>query len=125
MALHAGADQAHLREPFDVVAIRRGTVERGLGVAPIAEWGREHDLVAGLDDRVDVDARFGERGEEVGAVDRLDAVDGLVERVGNAGDDRLLKHPLVFLGDPGAVAVAERRANMQLDAVVSRDLDRA
>ena len=125
MALHAGADQADLGETFDSLAHGARAVEGRIGVALVGERRREDDLVAGLDDRVDVDARLGERVEQVGAIDRANAVDGLVEGVGDAGDDRFLEHPFVFFGDPGTVVFAERRADVQLDAVVSGDFDRA
>src|SRR5438132_707937 len=48
VALHAGADQAHLGEPFDALTVGRGSVERSLSLAAVGKRRREDDLVTGL-----------------------------------------------------------------------------
>src|SRR5918992_4366351 len=100
--LHPRADDAHLaevvaRRPRDVEA-----VERRSGVLRVRGRPREDDLRPGLDDRVDADSGIRQRPEEPSGRDALDAVDRLLERVRDPGDDRLLEHPFVLLPDPGA-----------------------
>ena len=56
---------------------------------------------------------------------KLHAVDRFLHRVRDAGDDRLLEHPFVLLADPGPVRVGEAGADLEPDAVVARELDRA
>ena len=57
-------------------------VEHRVGLAAVGRG--EHDLVAGLDDGVDVHVRVGERLEEPRRAHALDAVDRLFPAVGDA-----------------------------------------
>src|SRR5918997_265274 len=82
-----------------------------------------HDLGPGLDDRVDADSGIRQRPEEPSGRDALDAVDRLLERVRDPGDDRLLEHPFVLLPDPGAGRLAEAGAHVELDPVAACELD--
>ena len=61
MALHPGPDQADLRHVVDPPPDRPQLIDCGLRLLAVGERRREDDLVARLDDRVDVDAGFGER----------------------------------------------------------------
>ena len=125
MALHPGADDADLPEVVARAPRDAEPVERRMHLGSVCPRSREHDLGPRLDDRVDVDARAGERGEELRGGDAGDAVHVLLGRVRDARDHRLLQHPVVLLGDPGAARLGERRADVQPDAVVARELDRA
>src|SRR4051794_33214752 len=57
MALHARTDEAHLAEVVAGVPVEAEAVERARRVGAILRRRGEDDLGAGLDDRVDVDAR--------------------------------------------------------------------
>src|SRR3954468_21494694 len=126
MALHPCADHADLAE---VVARRPPSsdrVEGALGVGAVVGRRREDDLVGrDLHDRVDVDRRIRKCFEQRRGADTGHAVDELLARVHDAGDDRLLEHRVVLLRDPGAFLVRERGADVQPHAVVPRELDRA
>ena len=82
-----------------------------------------------LDDHADVDPGVGERAERAAgdagpvghAADRHLRLAGVV---GDARDDGLLEHVLL-LDDPRAFGVVERRADVDLHAVVASVLDRA
>ena len=109
--LHLDRRQAH------VVARQR---ERDVGVA----LGRHV-----LHDHVDVDAGVGERAEhrcrDTRAVGHLlDRDLGLGDVVRDTRDDRLL-HCFVLLGDPRSGCPREARTNVDLHAVVARELDRS
>src|SRR4051794_2046560 len=125
VALHAGSDHADLAEIVARAPVDAETVEHLRGCVAVLGRRREDDLRARLDDRVDVDARLGERGEQARRSRSLDAVKRLLERVRDSGDQRFLEHAFVLLANPGAVRRRERRADVQLDRVVARDLDRA
>jgi len=94
------------------------------GVA-VLRGGREQDLGSCAHDRVHVHARLCEDGEQLRRARALHAVERLVARMRDSGDQRLLEHAFVLLANPGAVRHRERGADVQLDVVVPRDLDRA
>ena len=125
VALHSGADEADLAE-----VVARGPrdaerVERAGGVGAILDRGGEDDLGVRLHDRVDVHGGLGERAEEPRGRGALDAVDGLLALVHDAGDQCLLEHLFVLLLDPRAVPFFEGRTDVEPHIVTTRDLDRA
>ncbi len=126
MALHAGADEAHLAEvvahrPFDVEP-----AEQLLAGGAVLERRAEDDLVGGdLEDRVDVDALLGELGEQERGVDLADAVERLAVGVRDAADDRFLQHRVLLVDDPRPLRARERGADVQPHVVVACELDRA
>src|SRR5215216_3226913 len=125
VALHASSYDADLAESFALGPARAEALERARGRVPILLRGGEDDAGSDLDDGVDVHRRVRERLEELGRICALDLEHGLLDVVGDACDHRLLEHPLVLLAYPGALVVRERRAHVQRNAVVARELDAA
>src|SRR3712207_6444220 len=125
VASHPRAHDAHLRELPSLVPVSTKANERRLDLRLVLGRRRENDLVADLDQRVDADAGIREGLEEQGGIGPAHLEHRLLDRVRDAGDHRLLEHPFVLLPHPGAVLVGERRAHMERDAVVPRELDPA
>src|SRR5918999_3707654 len=125
MASHPGADGAHLGEVAAVGPPRAETIERALDLPAILARRREDEALADLDQCVDRDARLGDRLEERGGVGVPDLVEDLIERMRDSRDHRLLEHPLVRLPYPRPALVRERRADVELHAVVPGELDGA
>src|SRR5262249_20008343 len=124
VALHSRTDERHLPEVVARAPAHAERVERARRVAAILDGRGEHDLRPGLHDRVDVDARVRERGEEARGRDAVDVVHGLLALVHDAGDQSFLEHDLLLV-NPRAGAVVERRPDVELDIVTTGDLDRA
>ena len=125
MALHPRADEADLAE---VVAGGPGDaerVERALRVGLVLDRGGEDDLGVRLHDRVDVHRRLRERAEELRRPGAVDAVDGLLALVHDAGDQGFLEHVIVLLLDPRPFSFLEGRADVEPHIVAAGDLDRA
>ena len=100
-------------------------IERAGGVGAILDRGGEDDLGVRLHDRVDVHGGLGERAEEPRGRGALDAVDGLLALVHDAGDQCLFEHLIVLLLDPRAISFFEGRTDVEPHIVTTRDLDRA
>ncbi len=125
MALHACSYDADLAEPFALGPARAEPLERAGGRVAVLLRRGEDDAGSDLDHGVDVHRRVRERLEELGRICALDLEHRLLDVVGDACDHRLLEHPLVLLAYPGALVVRERRAHVQRNAVVARELDAA
>ena len=134
-----GADDGDLR---DLAVAReacgadrlRELAERGLCAHEIVLRNGERDVRASfggavLNDHVDVDSDVGQRAEDTSGDARHvghaeDGDLGFARVVCDARDDRLFEHVLL-LHHPRALVPLERRAHVELDAVVASVLDRA
>ena len=123
MALHPCADHAHLAEVVPRAPLDAEAVEHGGRRSAVVGRRREDDLGPGADDRVDVHSLGGERREQARRGRALHAVERLLARVRDSGDERLLEHAFVLLANPRSVRGRERRAHVQLDVVVAGDFD--
>src|SRR5262249_1344474 len=138
VALHARSDDGYLRD-LGVGCDPRGAdrlrevAEYRLRALEVVLRNGEGDVGASfgravLDDHVDVHADVRERPEDaagdagpVGHAENRDL--GLARVVRDAGDDRLFEH-VFLLDDPRSLVRLERRAHVDLDAVVASVLDR-
>ena len=93
------------RRPADVVGRAVDAEPAAVGAALVAEFGREHDLVAAAGDRAADESLVGERPVHVGGVEERDAE---VERAMDRGDRFVLVRRSVELGHAHA-AEADRR----------------